>query len=77
MKSDEFHRLVEKNGWTYLRKIGSHVIYKKGSRTYPVPYHGAKEIGTGLAKKIIREMGLKYTPLKKNRMRYEKDCCNH
>lgn len=58
---DEVRRIshVEKNGWTYLRKIGSHVIYKKGSRTYPVPYHGAKEIGTGLAKKIIREMGLK------------------
>ena len=29
MKSDEFHRLIERNGWTYLRKAGSHVIYKK------------------------------------------------
>ncbi len=59
MKSAEFHRLVERNGWTYLRKAGSHVIYKKGSRTYPVPYHGAKEMGTGLVNKIKKEMGLK------------------
>ncbi len=59
MKSDEFHRWVERNGWTYLRKAGSHVIYKKGSRTYPVPYHGSKEMGTGLVKKISKDMGLK------------------
>lgn len=58
MKSDEVHRMVERNGWTYLRKNGSHVIYKKGSRTYPVPYHGSKEMGTGIVKKIIRDMGL-------------------
>lgn len=59
MKSDEFHRLIERNGWTYLRKSGSHVIYKKGSRTYPVPYHGSKEMGTGIVNKISKEMGLK------------------
>ena len=46
MKSDAFHRLVERNGWTYLRKSGSHVIYKIGSRTYPVPYHGSKNTET-------------------------------
>ena len=59
MKSDEFHRLIERNGWTYLRKAGSHVIYKKGSRTYPVPYHGSKEMGIGIVKKISNDMGLK------------------
>lgn len=59
MKSDEFHKLVERNGWTYLRKSGSHVIYKKGSRIYPVPYHGSKEMGTGIVNKIRKEMGLK------------------
>ena len=44
----EFHKLVRENGWTVLRQTGSHVIYKKGSVIYPVPYHGAKELGTGL-----------------------------
>ena len=59
MKYDEFHRLVRANGWIKLRQMGtSHVIYKKGSRIYPVPYHRGKEIGTGLEKKIRKEMGL-------------------
>ena len=48
MKTTEFHKLVRENGWTLLRQTGSHVIYKKGSVIYPVPYHGAKELGTGL-----------------------------
>ncbi|MCR4564823.1 MAG: type II toxin-antitoxin system HicA family toxin [Bacteroidales bacterium] len=59
MKHDEFHKWIEMNGWTYLRKTGSHVIYQKGPRTYPVPYHRGKEVGTGLLRKITREMGLK------------------
>lgn len=60
MKYDEFHRLVRANGWTKLRQMGtSHIIYKKGSVTYPVPYHGSKEVGSGLEKKIRKDMGLK------------------
>ena len=55
----EFHKLVRENGWTVLRQTGSHVIYKKGSVIYPVPYHGAKELGTGLEMKMRKEMGLK------------------
>ena len=34
-------------------------IYEKDGRIYPVPYHGAKELGKGLQKKIEKEMGLK------------------
>ena len=60
MKWDEFHRLVRANGWTKLRQMGtSHVIYKKGNATYPVPYHKGKEVGTGLEHKIRKDMGLK------------------
>ena len=59
MKTTEFHKLVRENGWTILRQTGSHVIYKKGSVIYPVPYHGAKALGTGLEKKVRKEMGLK------------------
>ncbi len=58
MKSDDFHKIVERNGWTKLRQLGSHVIYQKGARRYPVPYHRGKEIGAGLARKIMKEMGL-------------------
>ena len=60
MKYDEFHRLVRANGWAKPRQLEtSHVIYKKGSRTYPVPYHPGKELGRGLEKKIRKEMGLR------------------
>lgn len=53
MKYDEFHRLVRANGRVKLRQMGtSHVIYRKGQRTYPVPYHSGKELGRGLEKKI-------------------------
>jgi mRNA interferase HicA len=30
----------------------------KAGKSYPVPFHGAKEIGEGLRRKIIQEMGL-------------------
>ncbi|TDE16572.1 type II toxin-antitoxin system HicA family toxin [Dyadobacter psychrotolerans] len=52
MKSSEFHRLVRKNGWLHIRTEGSHYIYEKQSRRYPVPFHGAKEVPTGLQKKM-------------------------
>lgn len=59
MKSSELHRLILQNGWRELRQAGSHVIYEKNGKTVSVPYHGAKEMGTGIAKRFIREMGLK------------------
>lgn len=60
MKYDDFHKLVRANGWVKLRQMGtSHVIYRKGRMTYPVPYHKGKELGKGLEMKIRKEMGLK------------------
>ena len=59
MKSSEFHRKIKKNGWNLVRTVGSHYIYEKEGRIYPVPFHGTKEISEGLRKKIVREMGLK------------------
>ena len=58
MKYSEFHRLVKDNGWELVRTKGSHYIYQKDGKTYPVPFHGSKEIGEGLRKKISKEMGL-------------------
>ncbi len=59
MKSSEFHRLVRRNGWSHIRTDGRHYIYEKDGRTYPVPFHGGKEMGEGLRKKMIKEMKLK------------------
>lgn len=58
MKSKELHRLIQQKGWEVVRVAGSHVIYQKGNRRYPVPIHGSKEIPSGLEKKIRKEMEL-------------------
>lgn len=59
MKSSELQKLILANGWQIVRQSGSHVVYEKDGIRYPVPFHGSKEVGTGLEKKIKKEMGLK------------------
>ena len=59
MKYSEFHRKIRKNGWKYLKAEGSHYIYQKDGRNYPVPFQGAKEMSEPLRKSIIKEMELK------------------
>ena len=59
MKYADFHRKIVRNGWTFLYAKGSHYFYEKNGRVSPpIPYHGSKEIGEGLRKKLIKEMGL-------------------
>lgn len=58
MKSNQLHRIIKRHGWKLVRVHGSHYIYEKDGRTYPVPYHGTKEIGKGLEKKIVKDLGL-------------------
>jgi mRNA interferase HicA len=58
MKSSELHRLIRRWGWQHIRTEGSHYIYEKDGRTFPVPFHGSKEVGKGLELKIKKEMGL-------------------
>lgn len=58
MKSSEVHRIIRRAGWRHIRTDGSHYIYEKNGQIYPVPFHGAKEIGNGLRKKIFKEMNL-------------------
>jgi mRNA interferase HicA len=59
MKYSELHRKIIRNGWKFLSAEGSHYFYEKdGKESPPVPFHGSKEIGEGLRKKLIREMGL-------------------
>jgi predicted RNA binding protein YcfA (HicA-like mRNA interferase family) len=59
MKSNELHRLVLRNGWIAVRQTGSHVIYEKDGKRYPVPNHGTKEVFKPVELKIKKEMGLK------------------
>lgn len=59
MKSSEFHRLVKRNGWQLIKIEGSHYIYEKSGKRYPVPYHGSKELGKGLELRMKKDMQLK------------------
>jgi len=59
MKSKEFHLLIQSQGWLLNRINGSHYIYQKNQISVPVPYHGSKELGKGLEKKLRKLMKLK------------------
>ncbi|MET3115012.1 putative RNA binding protein YcfA (HicA-like mRNA interferase family) [Pedobacter sp. CG_S7] len=63
MKWNELLKKMKKAGYVYLRDAkGSHEIWHhpeiKGSEE-TIAKHGSKEIGTGLAKKILKRAGLK------------------
>ena len=59
MKSGELNKLILQNGWKAIRQRGSHVTYEKDGIRYTATFHGSKEVGKGLASKIIKEMELK------------------
>lgn len=60
MKYTEFHRKITRNGWSFVKAVGSHYFYEKDSNlSPPVPFHGAKEMPEGLRSSLIRKMGLK------------------
>jgi mRNA interferase HicA len=58
MKSSELVRMFKQSGWLEIRQTGSHKIFKNpiSGETVPVPYHGSKEVPTGLAKKLIKKL---------------------
>mgnify|MGYP000252465993 CR=1 FL=1 len=64
IKSSEFHRQLinaEKgvDGIGFKEKVTEVIGFMKTKWIrYPVPYHGSKEIGEGLRKKIIKDMEL-------------------
>jgi predicted RNA binding protein YcfA (HicA-like mRNA interferase family) len=61
MKSSELVRRFQQAAWIEVRQTGSHKIFKNPvtGQIMPVPFHGSKEVGTGLANKILKQAGLK------------------
>ena len=57
MKRKDLIKLLNKNGWYFLRNGGNHDIYTNGIETEPIPRHN--EVNERLARKIIRRQGLK------------------
>lgn len=58
MKSSELVRKYLQAGWLEIRQTGSHKIFKHPltGETQSVPYHGSKEVSTGLARKLLRKL---------------------
>jgi len=61
MKSSELLRKLERDGWYIVRQAGSHMTMAHPTKknTLTVPYHGSKEVGKGLANKLLKEAGLR------------------
>ncbi|MCI9597874.1 MAG: type II toxin-antitoxin system HicA family toxin [Firmicutes bacterium] len=57
MKTRDFIKLLERNGWQFKRHGGNHDIYIKGSDRESVPRH--PQMDEDLAKSIIKRRGLK------------------
>lgn len=61
MKYNEFRRWLESRGVKFAKSAnGSHFKIKAPNGMQTIfPNHGAKEIGEGLRKEIIKQLGLK------------------
>jgi predicted RNA binding protein YcfA (HicA-like mRNA interferase family) len=60
MKVNEMIRLIEKDGWQFVRQRGSHRIYRhfKKQGTLIIPDHGSKELKKGTEMSIRRMAGI-------------------
>lgn len=58
MKYSQFKKWLEAQGVTFQPGKGSHLIAELNGKTTVVPFHGSKEIGEGLRKKIMKDLGL-------------------
>jgi mRNA interferase HicA len=58
--SGEFKRWLQKMGCTFEAGHGSHLTVRLGTKTSVLPMHGKqKELGTGLVRRIKKDLGLK------------------
>ncbi|WP_432784701.1 putative mRNA interferase toxin HicA [Oligella sp. MSHR50489EDL] len=60
MKYSEFRRWLEKQGAVFQahRSGSSHFRVTLNGKTTIFPFHGSKEIGKGLVKKIKKDLGI-------------------
>ena len=56
----EMVKLALANGWIEVRKRGSHPYFKKEGVPYfiTIPVHGNEDLGNGLERKILKDLGL-------------------
>jgi mRNA interferase HicA len=59
MNSSQFRRWLAKQGCTFEPGKGGHLIVRRDGRMSVLPQHGgAKQLGTGLMRKIKHDLGL-------------------
>ncbi len=56
MKSSELLRILKRDGWYVISQRGSHIkmVHHEKKNVIYIPYHGAKEVGKGLERKILK-----------------------
>ena len=55
MKSSELIRIAQKYGWILSKQDGtSHREYEKSGKKIIIPFHGTKEVPTGICHKILK-----------------------
>ncbi len=60
MNSDQAKRFLSRQGCTFEKGKGGHLLVRRGERTSVLPMHGgAKELGKGLWHKILKDLDLK------------------
>jgi len=65
LKPREIERIVEKQGFVFVRQTGSHRIFQRSDGKWTmVPMH-CKTLGKGLLNKIIKDIGLNAQSLQK------------
>lgn len=58
MKSSEFRRWLAAQGATFKEGASHTKVYLNGKQT-TLPRHGSQEIGEGLRRAILKQLGLK------------------
>ena len=60
MNANELRRWLKKQGCSFEnhRSGSGHVTVRLGDRKTQLPMHGKKELGTGLVRKIKKDLGL-------------------
>ncbi|MBD0367759.1 MAG: type II toxin-antitoxin system HicA family toxin [Flavisolibacter sp.] len=62
MNAKQLIKKMEEKGWKFVREgKGSHRIFEHPDYKDPisVPYHGSKDLATGLLQKLLKQAGLK------------------
>jgi predicted RNA binding protein YcfA (HicA-like mRNA interferase family) len=60
MKSSQLLKILKKDGWHEVRQKGFHIILEHPKKEGQIvfPFHGSKEVGKGLERKLLKEAGL-------------------